>query len=110
MVEVDPPAVVSDLQCLPDGVLVDWHRVATFRAPPGAAGVRANPNIAFDPILNMEPWPEDPDDNIDVQCRGLLGMVEELICAFERSVGLRAPLTEGVFASSRSRTIRCGHV
>lgn len=97
MVEVDPPAVVSDLQCLPDGVLVDWHRVATFRAPPGAAGVRANPNIAFDPILNMEPWPEDPDDNIDVQCRGLLGMVEELICAFERSVGLRAPLTEGRF-------------
>jgi hypothetical protein len=97
IVEVDSPAVVSDVQCLPDGVLVDSHRVATFRAPPGAAGLRANPNIAFDPILNVEPWPEEPDDNMDVQCRGLVRMVEELICALDRSVGLREPLTEGRF-------------
>ncbi|WP_168991304.1 hypothetical protein [Mycobacterium attenuatum] len=97
MVEADPPVVVTELECLPDGVLVDWHRVATFRTPPGASGIRANPNIAFDPILNVEPWPDDPDGNIDVQCHGLLRVVEELIRAFERSVGLRPPLTEGHF-------------
>jgi len=96
VVEADPPAVVTELQRYPDGVLVDWHQIATFRVPPGTA-VRANPNIAFDPIFNAEPWPEDADHNMSVQCRGLLRTVEEFIAALERSVGLRPPLTDGHF-------------
>lgn len=35
--EVDPPAVVTQLRIYPDGVLVDWHLVATFHVPPGMA-------------------------------------------------------------------------
>ncbi|WP_319446146.1 MULTISPECIES: hypothetical protein [unclassified Mycobacterium] len=97
MVEVDLPATVTELQGFPDGVLVDWHRVATFRVPAGTQGVRANPNIAFDPILNAEPWPDDPDDNMSVQVRALLCVVEELIRALERSVGLRSALHGGYF-------------
>lgn len=97
MVEVDPPAKVTELQGFPDGVLVDWHRVATFRVPAGTQGVRANPNIAFDPIFNAEPWPDNPDDNMNVQVRALLRVVEELICALERSVGLRSALHGGYF-------------
>lgn len=97
MVEVDAPATVTDLQGLPDGVLVDWHRVATFRVPPGTQGARANPHIAFDPIFNAEPWPDNPDDNMSVQVRALLRVVEELIRALERSVGLRSALHEGYF-------------
>lgn len=96
VVEADPPAVVTEMQSYPDGVLVDWHQVATFQVPPGTA-VHANPNIAFDPIFNTEPWPENPDDNMSVQCRGLLRTVEEFIAALERSVGLRPPLTDGHF-------------
>lgn len=97
MVEVDPPATVTDVKVLPDGVLVDWHRVATFRVPPGTRGARANPNIAFDPIFNTEPWPDNPDDNMSIQVRALLRVVEELIRALERSVGLRSALHEGYF-------------
>lgn len=97
MVEVDPPATVTELQGFPDGVLVDWRRVATFRVPAGTQGVRANPNIAFDPILNAEPWPDNPDDNMSVQVRALLRVVEELIHALERSVGLRSALHGGYF-------------
>lgn len=97
MVEVDAPATVTELQTLPDGVLVDWHRVATFRVPAGSQGVRANPNVAFDPVLNAEPWPENPDDNMSVQVRALLRVVEVLIRALERSLGLRNPLHGGYF-------------
>lgn len=96
-VEVDPPATVTELQGFSDGVLIDWHRVATFRVPPGSQGLRANPKIAFDPVFNAEPWPDNPDDNMSVQVRSLLGVVEELIRALERSVGLRSALHEGYF-------------
>lgn len=97
MVVAGPPATVTDLRGFPDGVLVDWHRVATFRVPPGTQGVRANPNIAFDPILNAEPWPDNPDNNMHVQVRELLRVVEELIRALERSVGLRIGLHGSYF-------------
>lgn len=97
MVEAGPPAAVTELQVVPDGVLVDWHRVATFRVRPGTQGVRANPNIAFDPILNAEPWPDNPDNNMHVQVRELLRVVEELIRALERSVGLRIGLHGSYF-------------
>jgi hypothetical protein len=94
--EANPPAAVTQLQSHPDGVLVDWHLVATFHVPPGTS-VRYTPNIAFDPILNAEPWPENPDDNMSVQCRQILRAIEGFIAAFERSVGLRAPLNDGHF-------------
>jgi hypothetical protein len=94
--QADPPAVVTQLQSYPDGVLVDCHLVATFHVPPGTS-VRYTPNIAFDPILNTEPWPENPDDNMSVQCRQILRAIEEFIAALERSVGLRAPLNDGHF-------------
>lgn len=97
VVEVNPPAVVTELQSYPDGVLIDSHQVASFQVPAGTAVRGANPNIAFDPILNAEPWPENADDNMSLQCRGLLRTVEEFIAALERSVGLRAPLTDGHF-------------
>jgi hypothetical protein len=96
LVEADPPAIVTQLQSCPDGILIDSHQVATFQVPPGTA-VRANPNIAFDPIFNTHPWPDDPDDNMSVQCHGLLRTIEEFIAALERSVGLRAPINEGHF-------------
>ncbi|WP_078291603.1 hypothetical protein [Mycobacterium sp. D16R24] len=94
--EVDPPAVVTQLQTYPDGMLVGWHLVATFHVPPGTSP-QFTPNIAIDPILNTEPWPDSPDDNMSVQCRQLLRAIEELIVAFERSLGLRAPLNDGHF-------------
>jgi hypothetical protein len=96
LVEADPPATVTELQSYPDGVLIDWHQVATFHVPPGTS-VRANPNVAFDPIFNTDPWPEDPDDNMSVQCHELLRAIEEFIAALERSVGLRVPLNDGHF-------------
>lgn len=68
---VDAPGSVSEIQVNPDGLLVDTHCVATFRVPPGSRP-SANPCIAFDPIFNAEPWPQDPDDNMSVRCRGLL--------------------------------------
>lgn len=96
-IEAQPPAVVTDVEPQTDGLLVNSYCVATFRVPAGAAGVRSNPNIAFDPILNTEPWPQDPDDNMSARSRGLLAVVEELICALERSVGQRTPLSGSHF-------------
>ena len=93
---VDAPGSVSEIQVNPDGLLVDTHCVATFRVPPGSRP-SANPCIAFDPIFNAEPWPQDPDDNMSVRCRGLLLIVESLIQGLERSVGLRPPLHSGRF-------------
>ncbi|UXA15823.1 hypothetical protein KXD97_32230 (plasmid) [Mycobacterium sp. SMC-8] len=94
--EIDPPAIVTQLQTYPDGVLVDSHLVTTFRVPPGTSP-QCTPNIAIDAILNTEPWPDSPDDNMSVQCRELLRAIHELIVAFERSVGLRAPLNDSHF-------------
>ncbi|MEH3137693.1 MAG: hypothetical protein PGN30_22130 [Mycolicibacterium neoaurum] len=94
--EVDPPAVVTQLRIYPDGVLIDSHLIAAFHVPPGTSP-QCTPNIAIDPILNTEPWPDNPDDNMSVQCRQLLRAIHELIVAFERSVGLRAPLNDGHF-------------
>jgi hypothetical protein len=93
---VDAPGSVSELQVNPDGVLVDTHCVATFRVPPGTRP-SANPCIAFDPIFNAEPWPQDPEDNMSVRCQGLLLIIESLIQGLERSVGLRPTLHSGRF-------------
>jgi hypothetical protein len=95
-IAVDGPGAVSEVAVNPDGLLVDSHCVATFRVPPGTRP-SANPCIAFDPVFNAEPWPQDPDDNMSVRCRGLLLIIELLIQGLERSVGLRPPLHSGRF-------------
>lgn len=92
----EPPCVATEIEVRPDGVLVDSYCVAAFRVPPRTR-TRATPGIALDPIFNAEPWPRDPDDNMNVRCRGLLLIVEELIQGLERSVGLRPPLHQGQF-------------
>jgi hypothetical protein len=92
----EPANIATDIEVHPDGVLIDSHCVATFRVPPNTR-VRVNPGIALDPIFNAEPWPRDPDDTMDVRCRGLVLIVEELIQGLERSVGLRPRLHRGHF-------------
>lgn len=105
--EIDSPAVVTQLRIYPDGVLVDWHLVATFHVPPGTSP-QCTPSIAIDPILNSEPWPESPDDNMSVQCRQLLRAVDELIVASSGQWGSGHRSTMATSGLSQPKTIPCG--
>lgn len=77
------------------------HEVLSLRVPIGGSAllssievgaedvdrvVEANPNAALDLILDVEPWPRDPDDNATIRTNGLLRVAETLIDGLEASV------------------------
>jgi len=57
----------------------------------------ANPNVSFDPIFNVQPWPRNPDDNLSRRSRALLLLTRRFIQGMERSVNYRQ--SEGTFKS-----------
>ncbi|WP_328333051.1 hypothetical protein OHA70_15565 [Kribbella sp. NBC_00382] len=70
------------------GTLEDPKRLATLKVSPRLPDVMftGNPNIYFDPILNVAPWPVDSDDNLDRRTDALLTIVRTFIEILEDSL------------------------
>lgn len=97
---------------LPHGVTVQRtivHPAGTLNAPKclvtfeldglgREASFSGNPNVSFDPIMNVVPWPTDPNDNFSTRSRLLLVVTRHLIEGLERSVSapFRIDLLEAI--------------
>ena len=80
------------VRCEPsgDGPLRDQLVVGTF-APPATPAVEGNPDCAFDPILDDEPYPTDGDDTLNLRSQMLVAVAGEFIRSLQRSA------TEGYY-------------
>ncbi|GAA1382273.1 hypothetical protein [Catellatospora chokoriensis] len=92
-VEVDPPRQVLTMDVEDDGVLERKRTIATFElSAPGRTRPSANPNIAFDLIINDEPWPLDMDDHFGSRSAIAVAAASEFIRSLQRSAAPRPPL------------------
>jgi len=104
---VDAPASVEWVRVEPDGIIESRHLVARFKlrnyspSRHGQSSVHANPRIAMDVVVDVGPQPRDTDDTLNRRTRAMLLMVEEMVSALERSVGLRPALPSRPSTPSR---------
>lgn len=73
----------------PAGPLGQPKRLARFTLgeDSATASFAGDPNVSFDVIMDVRPWPDDPDDNFSHRSNGLLVITRHLIEGLERSVG-----------------------
>lgn len=79
---------VTEIAAAPAATLGPTNRLATFRISPNDSSItfRGDPHVSFDAILRSEPWPSEPDDNLNARSQWLIVIAEELIDGLERSV------------------------
>ncbi len=108
---VEPPEKVEKIVVEPDGFLEQQPVVARYRlhaaqrARTRRPAVRGIANIAIDAAVSVDPSPQEPDDTLSRRTGQLLCVVDEVVRAFERSMGLRddMPAPPGPSTDSRLR-------
>lgn len=83
-------ATLKNTMVEPAGTLTAPKRLARFEVDglePGAP-FAGNPDVSFDPVINAEPWPTNPDDNFSARSHRLVTITRHLIEGFERSVSV----------------------
>lgn len=93
---IAPPSSIVDLTADPDGPVNLSRRVATFTVtypddlPPfDRPAVYGNPNAAFDLMAAVGPEAAEFDDTFGRRAAAATHMVQRILAAFERSLGLR---------------------